>query len=384
VQRADTVRRDETLSHVLGRHNIYGSQLVALVGAADGLNPRRIRPGQVFHFRYVHGEETPDRVTVRVGDFRNDDERILTIARDSTGEWVGSSEDVLWSVEVLRAEGVVRSSMYEAVDEIVSDSVLPRGQRHYMVEDLADNVYGWVIDFYRDFYEGDRFTFAYERLTSQFGDVRFGRILAAKIETRGIKENYAYVMTDERGRNSYFDDAGRSLRRSLKIRPVPLGRLISRYSRSRFHPILKTYRPHYGIDYAARTGTPIEVTGDGTVIRAGRWGTYGIMVAVRHNTGGLETRYGHMSRLGPGIRTGVRVEQGQTIGYVGMTGLASGPHVHYELLRNGSHIDPRTLGTEPGAPVQRDRREEFQLIKEQFHSLLQFSRPGTVSASMDH
>lgn len=383
VFRADTVRRNETLSHVLGRHNIYGRDLVALVNAAEGLQPRRIRPGQEFLFRYEFGSDRPDRMSVRVGDFRRGDERILTVSRDSGGSWTGFSERVLWSVDVLRAEGVVTSSMYDAVDEIITDSILPRGQRHYMVEDLADNVYGWVIDFYRDFYEGDRFTFAYERLTSQFGDVRFGRILAARIETRGRQEHFAYVMTDERGRNSYYDETGRSLRRSLKIRPVPLGRLVSNYSRRRFHPILKTYRPHYGIDYAARTGTPIESTGDGTVTRAGRWGTYGIVVVVRHNTGGLETRYAHMSRLGPGIKAGVHVEQGQVVGYVGMTGLASGPHVHYELLRNGKHIDPRTLGTEPGAPVPAERRDEFEVVKAQLDRLLLYRRPGTVSASID-
>jgi murein DD-endopeptidase MepM/ murein hydrolase activator NlpD len=376
VHRADTVRRNETLSHVLGRHNIYGATLVNVVNAAEGLNPRRIRPGQLFHFRYVHGYDIPDQITVRLGD-----ERILTVTRDSVGDWVGSSEEIVWSVDVFRAEGVIRSSVYEAVDEIIPDSLLPRGQRHYMVGDLSDNVFGWVIDFARDFYEGDRFAFAYERLTSQFGDVRFGRILAARIETRG-KENFAFVMTDEHSRNVYYDHNGRSLRRSLKIRPIALGRLISRYSRSRFHPILKTYRPHYGIDYAANTGQPIEATGDGSVIRAGWWGTYGIVVAIQHPRG-LETRYAHMSRLGVGIKTGVRVEQGQTIGYVGMTGLANGPHVHYELLRNGKHIDPRTLGTEPGPPVPGDRQAEFDAIQAEYHALLQFRRPGAVSASTD-
>ncbi len=265
VHRADTVRRDETLSHVFGRHNIYGAELVNVVNAAEGLNPRRIRPGQVFHFRYVHGEDTPDRLVVRIGD-----ERILTIRRDSTGGWDGSSEEILWSVDVFRAEGIITSSVYEAVDEIIPDSILQRGQRHYMVGDLSDNVFGWVIDFARDFYDGDRFTFAYERLTSQFGDVRFGRILAARIETRGNKEHYAYVMTDERGRNVYYDDAGRSLRRALKIRPVPLARLISRYSRNRFHPILKTYRPHYGVDYAAAVGAPM-VSWSLSAITPGGW-----------------------------------------------------------------------------------------------------------------
>lgn len=376
VQVADTVRRNETLSHLFGRHNIYGPELATVLGEADGLNPRRVRSGQVFDFRYVYGADKPDLVTFRLGD-----ERTVRLARDTWGAWRGSSDEILWDVHVEQAQGVINSSLYEAVDEIIADSLLPRGQRHYMVEDLADGVFGWVIDFYRDFYPGDKFAFAYERLTSQYGDVRYGRVLAAKVETRG-KENDAYVMTDERGRNVYYDGNGRSLKRTLKIRPIAFGQLISRYSKNRFHPILKTYRPHYGIDYAAPAGARIEATGDGTVIRAGRWGTYGIMVAIRHPNG-IETRYAHMRGLGPGIKTGVRVEQGQTVGYVGMTGLATGNHVHYELLRNGKHIDPRTLGTEPGPPVAAERRGEFEAIRAHYARMLDFHEAATVAAVPD-
>jgi murein DD-endopeptidase MepM/ murein hydrolase activator NlpD len=376
VQVADTVRRNETLSHLFGRHNIYGAELATVLGEADGLNPRRIRSGQVFDFRYLYGADKPDRVTFRLGD-----ERTVRLARDTWGGWNGWSDEILWHVHVERAQGVISSSLYEAVDEVIADSLLPAGQRHYMVEDLADGVFGWVIDFYRDFYPGDKFAFAYERLTSQYGDIRYGRVLAAKVETRG-KENYAYVMTDERGRNVYYDGNGRSLKRTLKIRPIAFGQLISRYSKSRFHPILKTYRPHYGIDYAAPAGARIEATGDGTVTRAGRWGTYGIMVAIRH-TNGIETRYAHMRGLGPGIETGVRVEQGQTVGYVGMTGLATGHHVHYELLRNGKHIDPRTLGTEPGPPVSADRRAEFEAIRAHYARMLDFHQAATVAVAPD-
>ena len=376
VQVADTVRRNETLSHLFGRHNIYGAELATVLGEADGLNPRRIRSGQVFDFRYVYGTDKPDRVTFRLGD-----ERTVKLARDTWGGWNGWSDEILWHVHVERAQGVISSSLYEAVDEIIADSLLPEGQRHYMVEDLADGVFGWVIDFYRDFYPGDKFAVAYERLTSQYGDVRYGRVLAAKVETRG-KENHAYVMTDERGRNVYYDGNGRSLKRTLKIRPIAFGQLISRYSKSRFHPILKTYRPHYGIDYAAPAGARIEATGDGTVTRAGRWGTYGIMVAVRH-ANGIETRYAHMSGLGPGIETGVRVEQGQTVGYVGRTGLATGNHVHYELLRNGRHIDPRTLGTEPGPPVTADRLAEFEAIRAHYAGMLDFHQAAAVAVAPD-
>ncbi len=375
---ADTVRRNETLSHIFGRHAISGTELVEVVRAAEGLDPKRIRPRQVFEFRYAVNDTKPDRIKVRVGA-----DAMVTVARDTAGTWTGFAEAIFWAVEVRKVQGVISSSLYESMDDAIPDSILPMDQRAYLVDDLGDDVYGWVIDFYRDFYEGDKFTVIYERLISQQGDVRFGRILAAKIETRG-KVNSAYVMTDEQGRNEYFDDQGRSLRRSFKIRPVELGRLSSRYSQRRFHPILKTYRPHPGIDYAASTGAPIRATAGGEVIRAGRWGTYGIMVSIRHPKG-IETRYGHMSRLGNGIRVGVTVEQEQVIGYVGMTGLANAPHVHYEILQNGTHRDPRDLlEKEPGRPVPADLRAQYESVMAQYNALLNASRSTLASAAPDN
>jgi murein DD-endopeptidase MepM/ murein hydrolase activator NlpD len=277
----------------------------------------------------------------------------------------------------------VKSSLYDAINEAIPDSVLPEEQRYYMIYDLADNIYGWVIDFYLDLWEGDRFSVLYERLTSPLGDVRYGRVLAAKIGTRGV-EKAAYVMTGERGANTYYDDEGLSLKRSFKIRPVEFARLSSRFSASRFHPILKRRRPHNGTDYAARAGTPIQATNDGTVTRAGRWGTYGIMVSIRH-TQGIETRYAHMSRLASGIKPGVRVEQGRVIGYVGMTGLASAPHVHYEILKNGKFRDPRDLlETQPGEPVPAERTGEFHNIMAQYNALLSARQPQVTAAGPDN
>ncbi|MEJ2088737.1 MAG: M23 family metallopeptidase [Gammaproteobacteria bacterium] len=373
----DTVRRNETLSHIFGRHEIRGAELVDVVRAARGLDPRRIRPNQVFEFRYAINETKPDRIKVRVGD-----DNMLTVARDTGGTWTGFAEAIFWTVEVRKVHGVINSSLYEAMDESIPDSILSTEQRAYMVDDLDDDVFGWVIDFFRDFYKGDEFTVVYERLVSQLGDVRYGRVLAARIETRGNVNN-AYVMTDERGRNEYFDDHGRSLRRSFKIRPVELGRLSSRFSKRRFHPILKTYRPHHGIDYAASTGTPIKATAGGVVTRAGRWGTYGIMVSIKHPKG-IETRYGHMSRVADGIKPGTRIEQEQVIGYVGMTGLASAPHVHYEILLNGTHRDPRDLlEKEPGRPVPADLRDRYDAIVAQYNALLD-ARSTLASAAYEY
>jgi murein DD-endopeptidase MepM/ murein hydrolase activator NlpD len=383
VYQTDAVKRNETLSHLFGRHNIYGTELLHVIEVAEGLNPRRIRPEKTFGFRYVYGGLKPDRITVRLGDERTGDDRILTLSRDSSGTWSSTSKPVVWSVDVLRVQGVVRATLDQAMKDAIPNSILPASQRSYMVNDLGDNIFGWVIDFYRDFYEGDEFSVVYERLASQLGDVRYGRVLAAKVETRG-RENSAYVMTDERGRNTYYDDEGLSLRRSFKIRPVDFGRLSSRFSTRRFHPVLKTYRPHRGIDYAAPTGTEIKATNGGTVTRAGRWGTYGIMVSIRH-AGGIETRYGHMRGLASGIKRGVYVEQGQVVGYVGMTGLATAPHVHYEILKSGVHRDPRDLlEKEPGKPIPAELRAEFEVVMAQYNALLRARQPMLASADPDN
>ncbi len=366
VQRSDALRRNDTVSHLLARHNISGQELRDVLDAAPGLNPRRLRRGQVFEFRYAVDDPRPDRITIRIGD-----ERILELSRDSAANWIGSSEAIAWSVHVERVYGVIRSSLYETVHELIPDSILPREQRSLLIWDLADGVFGWVIDFTRDFYNGDEFRLVYERLTSPMGDVRYGRVLATKIATRAVL-NTAYVMTDGRGRNVYFDSAGRSLRRTFKLYPVSSFKYISSgFSRRRYHPVLKTRRAHLGVDYAAAYGTPVTATSDGTVTRAERWGGYGIMVSVRHPKD-IETRYAHLSRLAPGIRPGVTVRQGQIIGRAGMTGLANAPHVHYEFLKNGRHVDPRRAARsgDRGEPIAEHLRAEFASLRAYYDQLL--------------
>ncbi|MFQ6045158.1 MAG: M23 family metallopeptidase [Gemmatimonadales bacterium] len=360
----DTLRRNETLSELFGRHGIVGRELLQLLKVADGLNPRRLPSGLTFQLRYPLDESEPDRITVRLND-----ERVLRLRRDTSGLWMGESVDVVWTAGLAYAGGAVEGSLYETVHRVIDDSVLPFGERDRLVSELADGIYGWVVDFYRDLYPGDQFSLLYERLTSDLGDVRFGRILAARIETRGT-ENPAYLMTDARGRNSYYDAEGTSLRRAFKLYPAEFRYISSGFSRSRFHPVLRVRRPHLGVDYRAARGTPVIATGDGTVVRAGRWGGYGIMVAIRH-AHGIETRYAHLSGLAAGIRPGVRVRQGQTIGRVGMTGLATAPHVHYEFIQHGKHVDPRSARRYgSGDPVPAARRAEFDSLRVHYDRLL--------------
>ncbi len=352
---ADTLRRNQTLSDLLGRHQIAGGELVALLAAAPHINPRRLRAGQVFEFRYDAADPRPERVRARLSG-----DELLWLHRGTDGNWRGHVERVEWAPMPVRITSKVQSSLYETLSALIPDSVLPPAERDRMIWDLTDEVYGWQIDFTRDVVEGDRFQILFERLTSSLGESRYGRLLAAHLQTRG-KDNAAYVMSAPAdGRNLYYDPQGRSLRRAFKLAPVPY-RITSRFSLSRFHPILQIWRAHLGIDYHASIGTPVNATGDGMVLRAGRWDDYGIMVGLRH-VNGIETRYAHLSRIAQGIHPGARVQQGDVIGYAGMTGLASAPHVHYEFLKNGRQQDPRRVDLGDGTPLPAARRGEFAAV----------------------
>jgi murein DD-endopeptidase MepM/ murein hydrolase activator NlpD len=371
VEVADTVRRNETLSELFARRQITGGEMLEVLNALPGLNPRRVRPDKVFEFRYAVGEESPEWVRVRMGD-----STFLT-ARRGPGGWAGGREEIAWTVDRERVVGEVRSSLYETVDALIPDSILSPLGRGQLIDDLADGVYAWQIDFTRDIHPGDRFVVLYERLVSALGETRYGRVLAASIET-GNTENPAYVLSDREGRNVYYDAEGRSLRRAFKMYPVRFRRISSNFSRGRLHPVLKTTRAHLGTDYVASPGTPIYATADGTVLRAGRWGGYGIMVSIRHARG-IETRYAHMQGLAKGIRAGMRVRQDQLIGFVGMTGLANGPHVHYEFLKNGRHINPRRADLGDGEPVPAARRGEFDAVRSAYDRMLGRQPQSTVA-----
>lgn len=374
---SDRVGRRETLSHLFARHGIEGPELVRVVGAGRpfGLDPRRVRPSMRFTFRTVIGEDRPDLVRTRLND-----DGYLELVR-SGDAWTARIDSIRWDVHVERVEGTITSSLNEAIHAAIPDARLSYGERDRLIWNTAENVYGWVIDFTRDPRPGDRFEILYERLTSSDGDVRFGHILAARIEI-GHEIRSAYLLPSPEGQNLYYDDTGRSLHRAFLMYPVRFRRISSVFSRRRFHPILKRYRAHLGYDFAADAGTPIRATGDGTVLAAGRNGGLGIRVAIRHPKG-IETRYGHMSRIARGIRPGVHVVQGQVIGYVGMTGLATAPHVHYEFLKHGRHINYRNADLGDGEPVPDGQRDAFHLTVARLDRLLDGTRPAVTAARAD-
>jgi murein DD-endopeptidase MepM/ murein hydrolase activator NlpD len=364
----DTLRSGETISELFARHGIQDLDLSGLEPSLE-LDPRRLRSGLVVSFRQQEPETLPRQVSIRTSPAQR-----VVFHRDTSG-WQAVVEPITWTAEAVRVEGGIDNSLYEALDAQVPDEQLDGADRQRLAWDLAD-VYAWQVDFTRDIQPGDRFRVVFERLVSEDGEVRFGRVLASDLTMSG-KSLTAFRFESE-GRASYFDADGNSLRRAFLRAPVQFRRISSSFARARHHPILGITRRHEGTDYAAAPGTPVMAAGDGVVLRAGRAGGYGNLIELRHRNG-ITTRYGHLRGFARGIRAGARVTQGQTIGYVGSTGLASGPHLHYEFRVNGVARDSRRVDLGNGAPLRTDLRPEFEQERDHLLQLLAADSPRAIA-----
>jgi murein DD-endopeptidase MepM/ murein hydrolase activator NlpD len=250
--------------------------------------------------------------------------------------------------EVLRLEGVVESSLFGAMDGAGGDPELAV---------RIAQIYQWDIDFLRDIRKGDTFVVVVDRQTVEGEFFGWGTIFATRF-VNGGRTLDAVVYPDDSGRLGYYDLEGQPLRKQFLRSPLKFSRVTSRFSMSRFHPVLRRRMPHYGVDYGAPTGTPVHVTADGTVIFAGKKGGGGNMVTVRH-TNGYETNYLHLSGYGKGVRRGARVSQGQVIGFVGSTGFSTGPHLDYRVTLNGNWINPLRISSPPVKPLSEVRLQRF-------------------------
>ena len=360
IESRDTLRRGETLAELFGRQGLLGFDMVRMLEKA-GLDPRRLRAGLVVNFRRAEDDSVPSEALVRAGlDYH------LAIRKVAPDAWATERRAVAWRTEILRFDGEIETSLYDALDEAVPDSAMDRSNRIRLAWELAD-VFAWSIDFSRDIQRGDRFAVLVERLVSEEGEVRQGRIYAADLEVSGKHLNAYRFDTDQGSR--YYDENGNSLRKAFLRAPVEFRRISSNFSRSRYHPVLGIWRKHSGTDYSAASGTPVMAAGEGVVQRAGRAGGYGNLVEIRHRSG-ITTRYGHLRAFGKGIRSGTRVSQGQVIGYVGATGLASGPHLHYEFLVNGTPRDSRRVALGNGEPVSPALKAVFLVERDRLRSAL--------------
>ncbi|HYF39985.1 MAG TPA: M23 family metallopeptidase [Gemmatimonadales bacterium] len=367
----DTLRQGETLSDLFERHKI--SFDFQWLDSTSLLNPRRVRAGLIFSFRKLLGDSAPSHIAVRTSP----EQRV--IFRRVSDRWSGSAQPIQWQTQETRIEGRIENSLYEALDAGVPDDKLDAANRRRLAWDLAD-VYAWEVDFTRDIRPGDRFQVVFERMVSEEGEVRIGKVLASDLTISG-KSLTAFRFGGGTGRGAlYYDADGGSLRRAFLRAPVEFRRISSNFAGRRYHPVLGRVRRHEGTDYSAAPGTPVMAAGDGVVLRAGRAGGYGNLIELRHMNG-ITTRYGHLRAFARNIRRGVRVEQGQTIGYVGSTGLATGPHLHYEFRMNGVPKDSRRVQLGSGAPVPAQDRPAFEQERDRLLGLLRTS-DSTVSPSI--
>jgi murein DD-endopeptidase MepM/ murein hydrolase activator NlpD len=359
---SDTLKSGETIGALLSRQGVIGLDLSGLADALS-FDPRRLKAGLVFAVRRDVISDTPTQI-----DVRPDDQQRLRFIRTSAGGWEGTAIPIRWTTDTMRLAGEISSSLVEAFDRELSEATLDRSERLKAAYALAD-VNAWSIDFSRDVQPGDRFATVVERLVSEDGEVKFGRVLASELHINGRQIN-AYRYTPATGKSAFYDGEGKALRRAFLAAPVEFRHISSGFSNRRFHPVLGIYRRHEGLDYAAATGTPVRAAGNGTVVRAGRAGGYGNLVEIRHRDG-ITTRYAHLSGFGAGIRAGVSVSQGDIIGRVGMTGTATGPHLHYEFRVNGVARDPRSIKLDAGEPLAPSDRPAFDAQRQLLATLLQ-------------
>lgn len=351
---ADTLRKGETLSGLLARTRLHAEESRALLEQIEALRDvRRVRPGLVL--RYTRSALDGN---VRRAEVALDPDHRLSV-RGGSGGLVAKVEEVAVRPDTAVLAGTVRSSLYQAL--LDGAGSVPRAERERLADVLADQIFAWKVDFSRDLRPGDEFRIVYERMARPDGTARSGRVLAVQFETGGRVQD-AYLFP-QGGRDEYFDGRGESLRRAFLRAPLEFRRISSTFSTGRYHPILHRMRAHRGVDYAAATGTPVRAVGDGVVASAGWSGGYGKVVQLRHIRG-YGSRYAHLTRFAEGIRAGTRVRQGDVIGFVGTTGLSTGPHLHYEFHSGGRAVDPNTIKFITGEPVAGGARGRFRALVE--------------------
>lgn len=266
-------------------------------------------------------------------------------------------EAIPYETETLTLEGNIKGSLFSAIQGL--------GESDALAVRLA-NVFAYDVDFVRDLREGDSFRLVVEKKYREGSFSGYGQLGAASFTNQG-QTYYAYHFTDSKGNSGYYDQQGRPLRKAFLKCPLPFSRISSGYSLDRLHPILGYRRPHQGIDYAAPTGTPISTAADGVIADVGSNKSQGKYVRVKHSNG-YETIYNHMSKYATISKKGAKVKQGQVIGYVGMTGYATGPHLDYRMKLNGQFVNPLKIKSLPADPIANNEMPNFKALVAQYKS----------------
>lgn len=336
------VANGDTLSTVFAKVGLSPAVMHAVLASSpDAKQLSRLKIGQTLEFQLTEQGE--------LASLRSKLNSLETLALEQTPKgYVFKKEQVKPEVSTVYARGEIDSSLFLAAKRA--------GLSHNLTMDLA-NVFGYDIDFALDIRKGDSFEVIYEEKTVEGQRVGTGNILAARFTNRG-KTYSAVRYTSKDGTTSYYNADGTSMRKAFIRTPVDFARISSRFSNGRKHPILNKIRAHKGVDYAAPHGTPIKSAGDGKVLLAGRKGGYGNTVIIQHGQR-YRTLYAHMQGFAKGVRNGSIVKQGQIIGYIGTTGLSTGPHLHYEFQVDGVHVDPLGLKLPMADPIAKSEMPRF-------------------------
>jgi murein DD-endopeptidase MepM/ murein hydrolase activator NlpD len=335
------VSRNDTLDRIFRRLKLNLADLASL-RALPGLKERldSLRPGESLHLSHKDGE-------LYGFQRRLSDGETLDVVRGDAGLKANVVENPL-ETRTRTIGGRIYSSLFEAVEGA--------GAHDQTAVELAD-IFGWDIDFVLDVRPGDSFVVTYQEIWRDGHYLKDGPVLAASFVNQG-REYRAVRYTDPSGTTSYYAPDGRSMRKAFLRAPLEFSRVSSGFNTARMHPILNRIRAHKGVDYAAPIGTPVRAAGDGVVRFAGVMGGYGNLVEIEH-THSITTVYGHLSRFAHGLHAGTRVTQGTVIAYVGMTGLATGPHLHYEYRVNGVFKNPQTVPLPAASPINAGYAADF-------------------------
>jgi murein DD-endopeptidase MepM/ murein hydrolase activator NlpD len=336
-----TVKKGDTISSLLGEW-LSPQQIDLLDRLSKGtFSLRRIREGRPYLIRTIAGE-------FHSFEYEIDCEERLVIRAEADGFSL-AREPIVYEIKTVMVCGTIRSSLFEAAQEI--------GEVPMLALKLVD-IFGWEVDFVYDVRAGDTFKAIVEKRYRNGQFAGYGSIPAAEFVNQG-KTYQGFLFENRDGKPEYYDAKGRSLRRTLLKTPIDYARISSGFSYNRFHPIKKEWCPHPAIDYAAPVGTPVRTVGDGVVLETGRKNASGKYIKIRHNSV-YQTYYLHLSRFAKGIRKGKKVHEGQVIGYVGNTGMSTGPHLDFRMKKNGKYVNPRRVIAPASPPVPKERIEEYR------------------------
>jgi len=360
----DSLGKDEVLTNLLARWCLPQAKVndIHAALAKTDFNFRNMRPGEVVSFAY----QGLDLIGVT---YSKDPVTSYNVRFDSAGATAVKEVKPVDTVRIV-VRGAIKGSLW--------NSMLELGETPSLVVNFAE-VLSYEVDFLTEVIEGDSFELLLDKCYVDSAFYKDGRVYA--VHFKGQAGNYyGFYYRSPSGHWDFYNEKGQSLRKTVLRSPLQFAKVTSFFGR-RFHPILRKWRQHTGIDYGAPTGTPVSAIADGTVVMARRNGGYGNFVQLRH-AGGLVSCYGHLSRYGSGIRAGRSVRQGQTVGYVGTTGLSTGPHLHFEVRQGGKPVNPLKLIPPRAEPVAKKNLREFNALKVSY--LADLSRPaGPVTAAAD-